>query len=72
MYVLNAWLSFEMAKNSYSEVNNSFYNEINYQLDAIEYLFEFFHLEKFRAYMPIFRSNECYNFFTYVAYGVLV
>ena len=25
----------------------------------------------FRAYMPIFRSNGCYNFFTYVAYGVL-
>ena len=45
--------------------------EINYQLDAVEYLFEFFQLDMFRAYMPIFRSNGCYNFFTYVAYGVL-
>ena len=45
--------------------------EIIYQLDAIEYLFEFFQLDMFRAYMPIFRSNGCYNFFTYVAYGVL-
>ena len=45
--------------------------EINYQLDAIEYLFQFFQLDMFRAYMPIFRSNGCYNFFTYVAHGVL-
>ena len=45
--------------------------EIIYQLNAIEYLFEFFQLDMFRAYTPIFRSNGCYNFFTYVAYGVL-
>ena len=43
----------------------------NYQLDAIEYLFMFFQLDMFRAYTPVFRSNGCYNFFTYVAYGVL-
>jgi len=35
------------------------------------HLFEFFQLHVFRAYTPIFRSNGCYNFFTYVAYGVL-
>ena len=45
--------------------------EIIYQLDATEYLFEFFQLDMFRAYTPIFRSNGCYNFFTYAAYGVL-
>ena len=45
--------------------------EIIYQLDAIEYLFVFFQLDIFRAYTPIFRSNGCYNFFTYAAYGVL-
>ena len=45
--------------------------EIIYQLDAIEYLFVFFQLDMFRAYAPIFRSNGCYNFFTYAAYGVL-
>ena len=45
--------------------------ELNYQLDAIEYLFVFFQLDMFRAYTPIFRSNGCYNFFTYAAYGVL-
>ena len=45
--------------------------EMIYQLDAIEYLFVFFQLDMFRAYMPIFRSNGCYNFFTYAAYGVL-
>ena len=45
--------------------------EIVYQLDAIEYLFLFFQLDMFRAYTPIFRSNGCYNFFTYAAYGVL-
>jgi len=45
--------------------------EIIYQLDAIEYLFVFFQLDIFRAYTPIFRSNVCYNFFTYAAYGVL-
>ena len=45
--------------------------EIIYQLDAIEYLLEFFQLDMFRAYMPIFRSDGCYNFFTYAAYGVL-
>ena len=45
--------------------------EIIYQLDAIEYLFEFFQLDMFRAYTRIFTSNGCYNFFTYVAYGVL-
>ena len=39
--------------------------EIIYQLDAIEYLFVFFQLDMFRAYTPIFRSNGCYNFFTY-------
>ena len=42
-----------------------------YQLDAIEYLFAFFQLDIFRAYTPIFRSNGCYSFFTYAAYGVL-
>ena len=42
--------------------------EIIYQLDAIEYLFVFFQLDIFRAYTPIFRSNGCYNFFTYAAY----
>jgi len=42
-----------------------------YQLDAIEYLFVFFQLDMFQAYMPMFRSNGCYNFFTYAAYGVL-
>ena len=31
----------------------------------------YFQLDMFRAYTPIFRSNGCYNFFTYVAYGVL-
>ena len=45
--------------------------EIIYQLDVIEYLFVFFQLDMFRAYTPIFRSNVCYNFFTYAAYGVL-
>ena len=45
--------------------------EIIYLLDAIEYLFVFFQLDVFRAYTPIFRSNGCYNFFTYAAYGVL-
>ena len=45
--------------------------EIIYQLYAIEYLFVFFQLDMFRAYTPIFRSNGCYNFFTYAAYGVL-
>ena len=35
------------------------YNEIIYQLDAIEYLFVFFQLDMFRAYTPIFRSNGC-------------
>ena len=38
-----------------------------YQLDAIECLFVFFQLDMFRAYTPIFRSNGCYNFFTYTA-----
>ena len=42
-----------------------------YQLDAIEYLFVYFQLDMFRAYTPIFRSNGCYNFFTYAAYRVL-
>ena len=45
--------------------------EIIYQLDAIEYLCVFFQLDMFRAYTPIFRSNGCFNFFTYAAYGVL-
>ena len=45
--------------------------EMIHQLDAIEYLFVFFQLDMFRAYTPIFRSNGCYNFFTYAAYGVL-
>jgi len=45
--------------------------EMIYQLDAIEYLFVFFQLDMFRAYMPIFRSNGCYSFFIYAAYGVL-
>jgi len=49
----------------------SIWYEMIYQLDAIEYLFVFFQLGMFRAYMPIFRSNGCYNFFTYAAYGVL-
>ena len=35
--------------------------EINYQLDATEYLFEFFQQDMFRAYMPIFRSNGSCN-----------
>jgi len=42
--------------------------ELIYRLDAIEYLFVYFQLDMFRAYMPIFRSNRCYNFFTYAAY----
>ena len=46
-------------------------HEIIYQLKAIEYLFVFFQLDMFWAYTPIFRSNGCYNFFTYAAYGVL-
>ena len=45
--------------------------ELIYQLDAIEYLFVYFQLDTFRAYTPIFRSDGCYNFFTYAAYGVL-
>ena len=45
--------------------------EMIYQLDAIEYLFVFFQLDMFLAYTPIFRSNGCYSFFTYAAYGVL-
>jgi hypothetical protein len=45
--------------------------EIIYQIDAFEYLFVFFQLDMFRAYTPIFRSNGCYNFFKYAAYGVL-
>ena len=52
-------------------VNYTFTYEIIYQLDAIEYLFVFYQLDMFRAYTPIFRSNGCYNFFTYAAYGVL-
>jgi hypothetical protein len=44
--------------------------ELIYQLDAIEYLFVYFQLDMFRAYTPIFRSNGCYSFFTYAAYGV--
>ena len=31
------------------------------------WVFVFFQLEMFRAYTPIFRSNWCYNFFTYAA-----
>ena len=46
-------------------------HKIIYQLDAIEYLLVFFQLDMFRAYTPIFRSDGCYNFFTYAAYGVL-
>jgi len=45
--------------------------EMIYQLDAIVYLFVFFQLDTFRAYTPIFRSNGCYSFFTYAAFGVL-
>jgi len=45
--------------------------ELIYQLDAIEYLFVYYQLDMFRAYTPIFKSNGCYNFFTYTAYGVL-
>ena len=53
-------------------INNIYIHyEIIYQLDAIEYLFVFFQLDIFRAYTPIFRSNGCYSFFTYAAYGVL-
>jgi len=44
---------------------------IIYQLDAIEYLIVFFQLDMFRAYTPLFRSNGCYSFFTYAAYGFL-
>ena len=51
--------------------NKSIWYEMIYHLDAIEYLFVFFQLDMFRAYTPIFRSNGCYNFFTYAAYGVL-
>ena len=57
-------------KNKVVKKGNTKY-EIIYQLDAIEYLFVFFQLDMFRAYTPIFRSNGCYNFFTYAAYGVL-
>ena len=39
--------------------------EMIYQLEAIEYLFVSFQLDMFRAYTPIFRSNGCYNYFTY-------
>ena len=49
----------------------TYYYELIYQLDAIEYLFVYFQLDMFRAYTPIFRSNGCYNFFTNTAYGVL-
>ena len=45
--------------------------ELIYQLDAVEYLFVYYQLDMFRAYTPIFRSNGCYNLFTYTAYGVL-
>ena len=45
--------------------------ELLYHLEAIEYLFVYFQLDMFRAYTPIFRSNRCYNFFTYTAYGAL-
>ena len=52
-----------------STVYMSYLNyELIYQLDAIEYLFVYFQLDMFRAYTPIFRSNGCYNFFTYAAY----
>ena len=52
-------------------VNSPIPYELIYQLGAIEYLFVYFQLDMFRAYTPIFRSNGCYNFFTYTAYGVL-
>ena len=55
----------------YTDKHTSHKYEIIYQLDAIEYLFVFFPLDMFRTYTPIFRSNGCYNFFTYAAYGVL-
>ena len=50
---------------------NYLYYELIYQLDAIEYLFVYYQLDMFRAYTPIFRSDGCYNLFTYTAYGVL-
>ena len=40
---------------------NTVYIWIDYQLDAIEYLFMYFQLDIFRAYTPIFRSNGCYS-----------
>ena len=60
-----------MATLTYSTAKFTHIYEIIYQLDAIEYLFEFFQLDMFRAYMPIFRNNGCYIIFTYVAHGVL-
>ena len=52
-------------------INIYIYIWINYQLDAIEYLFVYFQLDMFQAYTPIFRRNGCYIIFTYAAYGVL-
>jgi hypothetical protein len=58
--------------NSKIQIQNSLMNyELIYQLGAIEYLFVYFQLDMFRVYTPIFKSNGCYNFFTYTAYGVL-
>ena len=57
-----------MASESAKKRNVSNKIWINYQLDAIEYLFVYFQLDMFRAYTPILRSNGCYNIFTYAAY----
>ena len=65
------WRS-QIAARKVTSVNKSLHYEIVYQLDAIDYLFVFFQLDLFRAYTPIFRSNECYNLFTYAAYKEIV
>jgi hypothetical protein len=68
------WLEGQLKRNrawDEGKRNGNTVYQIIYQLDAIEYLFVFFQLNMFRAYTPIFRSNGCYNFFTYAAYGVL-
>ena len=56
---------------NYMKMRTELKYEMIYRLDAIEYLFVYFQLDMFRAYTPIFRSNGCYNFFTYAAYGIL-
>jgi len=54
------WRQLHLHRDSYTYIETAY---------AIEYLFVLFQLDIFRAYTPIFRSNGCYNFFTYVAYG---